>query len=145
MQRSFGELCPKDKYTFMATVGIIYGDGWFVDLTAYVRNSKEASRKIILVYTSGITADSTIDSSLYDSSMTHAFSKLLLVRNGKKVSKWLWEKDGGAYFRRLSEREFIDCRKKLMQSVKQTELPREKIRSVTRPRVGIFHWRSRND
>lgn len=145
MQRSFDQLVPKEKYPFMATTGVAYGDGWFVNLTVYTTSPKEANSKIALLYVGGITADSTIDSDLYDPSMTYATDKLLLIRNGDNILKWFWEKDKDSGFRRLSEGEFTRHGRELMKSVRQTELPREKIRSVVRPQLDIFYWRPRND
>lgn len=143
MQKSFEELVTKHVYTFTATNGVAYGDGWFIDLVGYAMNQNGSGAKLVLMYVFGITADSTIDSDLYDPSMTYALRKLLLKRSCERVSKWLWNKDEHD-FRRLSEKEFLKIKQELMQAIKRTDIPREKIKIITRPPKRWFHWRKRD-
>lgn len=141
MQKTFEELVPKGKYIFIATTGIAHGDGWFVTLTAYVANPDETNKNIALQYESGITADSTIDSSLYDASMTYATERLVLIKIGRRFSKWFWEKDETRY-RRLSKKEFSEKAKELMKLIRNAELPCEKIKSLFKP--PSLYWRLRD-
>lgn len=139
--KNLDELVPQSEYPHMATSGAAYGDGWFINIVAYTKDSKNPNKNLVIECTMGTTADSTIDSSLYDSSMTHVNNQLVLLRKGRSILGWFNEEGNG--FKQLSEKTLAKKMKEIWNLIINADLPREKPLSFFRP-AKPFHWRGRD-